>query len=97
MEYVVRQTEAFAQWRASLRDMKAATAIRRRIERVEAGNWGDVKPVSDGISELRVDVGAGYRVYFTVRNRIVVFLLVGGDKATQARDIRNAIAMAKEI
>lgn len=97
MGYTICQTEAFAEWRAKLRDLQAATAIRRRIDRVAAGNLGDVKPVSDGISELRVDVGPGYRLYFTLRNRAVVFLLVGGDKSTQARDIRTAIALAKEI
>lgn len=97
MEYIVRQAEGFAQWRASLRDLKAATAIRRRIERAQAGNLGDVKPVRDGISEMRVDVGAGYRLYFTIRDRCVLFLLAGGDKRSQGRDIRNAIALAKEI
>lgn len=97
MEYVIRQTEAFAQWRASLRDLKAATAIRRRIERAQAGNLGDVKPVGEGVSELRVDVGAGYRLYFTMRDRTVVFLLLGGDKSTQDADIPKAIAMAKEV
>jgi len=97
MEYVIRQTEAFIEWRAALRDQKAAAAIRRRIERAEAGNLGDVKPVGEGVSEFRVDVGPGYRLYFTVRERVVVFLLVGGDKSMQARDIAKAIALAKEI
>lgn len=97
MKYLIAQTEAFAKWRAGLRDLKAATAIRRRLERAEAGTLGDVKSVSDGISEMRIDVGAGYRLYFTIRERTVLFLLVGGDKSTQRADIRKAIAVAKEI
>ena len=94
---MVQQTEGFAQWRAGIRDLRAATAIRRRLERAAAGNLGDVKSVSEGVSEMRIDLGAGYRLYYTVRERVVVFLLVGGVKSTQAADIRRAIAMAKEI
>jgi putative addiction module killer protein len=97
VKYLISQTEEFARWRAGLRDLKAATAIRRRMERAEAGNLGDVKPLGDGISEIRIDVGAGYRLYFTIRDRTVLFLLVGGNKSTQRTDIRRAIAMAKEI
>lgn len=95
--YLVQQLESFAEWRRSLRDLRAATAIRRRIERAEAGNLGDVKPVGEGVSEMRIDVGAGYRVYFTIRERVVLFLLVGGDKSSQSADIRRAIALSKEI
>jgi putative addiction module killer protein len=97
MEYVVRQTGVFAQWRADISDPVAKTAIRRRIRRMEMGNLGDVKPVGEGVSEARVDVGVGYRLYFAVRKRTVVFLLCGGDKSTQTADIRIAKAMAKEI
>jgi putative addiction module killer protein len=68
MEYIIRQTEIFAKWRSVLKDLVAKTAIRRRIERAEAGNMGDAKPVGEGVSEMRIDVGAGYRVYFTIRN-----------------------------
>lgn len=95
--YIVRQLESFAEWRSGLRDLRAATAIRRRIERAEAGNLGDVKSVGEGVSEMRIDVGAGYRVYFTIRERVVLFLLVGGDKSSQDGDIRRAIALSKEI
>lgn len=95
--YIVQQLESFAEWRRGLRDLRAATAIRRRIERAEAGNLGDVKPVGEGVSEMRIDVGAGYRVYFTIRERVVLFLLVGGDKSSQVADIRRAIALSKEI
>ncbi|MDR2032023.1 MAG: restriction endonuclease subunit S [Azoarcus sp.] len=87
MNYIVRQTEGFAAWREALRDRRARIAIERRIEHMEAGNPGDVEPVGDGVSEMRVDVGAGYRLYFTTRNRTVVFLLCGGDKSTQKQDI----------
>lgn len=97
MNFVVQQTEDFVHWRKSLRDLRAATAIRRRLERAQAGNLGDVKAVGDGVSEMRIDVGAGYRLYYTVRERVVVFLLLGGVKSTQAADIRKAQAMAKEI
>ena len=97
MSYVIKQTETFAKWRATLKDLTAATAIRRRIDRAEFGNLGDTKSVGDGVSEMRIDVGPGYRVYFTVRNRKVVFLLAGGNKSTQATDIRKAIELAKEI
>jgi putative addiction module killer protein len=97
MEYVIQQTESFAAWRASLSDMTAATAIRRRMERAQAGLLGDVRPIREGVSEMRVDVGAGYRLYFTIRARTVLFLLSGGDKSTQKADIRRAIKLLKEI
>jgi putative addiction module killer protein len=97
MQYIVRQTEAFAAWRAGLRDPVAATAILRRIRRMELGNFGDVKPVGEGVSEARVDVGAGYRLYFTVRGLTVVFLLCGGDKSTQTGNIKAAKKLAKEL
>jgi putative addiction module killer protein len=97
MNYIIKQTETFAEWRKSLKDLRAATNIRRRIERAACGNLGDIKSVGSGVSEMRVDVGAGYRLYFTLRDRVVVLLLVGGDKSTQQSDIRKAIEMAKEI
>jgi putative addiction module killer protein len=97
MQYIVQQTDAFKEWHKGLRDTKARIAIIRRIERVEAGNFGDRKSVGAGISEMRIDIGAGYRLYYTMRERVVVFLLVGGDKSTQAQDIARAIQMGKEI
>jgi putative addiction module killer protein len=72
-------------------------AIARRIDRASTGNLGDVKSVGDGVSEMRVDVGAGYRVYFTMRNGAVIVLLAGGDKSSQSADIRRAQKMAKEV
>lgn len=97
MNFVVQQTEDFAKWRRGIKDLRAATAIRRRLERAQAGNLGDVKSVGDGVSEMRVDVGAGYRLYFTVRGQVVVFMLSSGVKTSQAVDIRKAKALAKEI
>ena len=72
-------------------------AIARRIERAENGNLGDVKPVGTGVSEMRIDIGAGYRVYYTMREKVVVILLAGGTKNTQQTDIKKAIALAKEF
>ena len=95
--YIIQQLESFAEWRRALRDLRAATAIRRRIERAEAGNLGDIKAVGEGVSEMRIDVGGGYRLYFTIRERVVLFLLVGGGKASQSADIRRAIALSKEL
>ena len=97
MSYLIQQTESFAKWHQSLRDLRAKVAIARRIERVKLGNLGDVKSVGEGISELRVTVGAGYRVYFTMRNGLIVVLLAGGDKSTQQADIKRARELAQEI
>ncbi|MGI9213138.1 MAG: type II toxin-antitoxin system RelE/ParE family toxin [Methylococcaceae bacterium] len=97
MNYQIQQTESFAKWLVNLRDQRAKTAIYRRIDRAEAGNLGDIKPVGDGVSEMRLDVGAGYRVYFTVRGGLIVILLAGGDKSTQQADIQRAIKLAKEV
>ena len=97
MSCTIEQTTSFSQWHKTLRDLRAKIAIARRIERAENGNLGDVKSVGDGISEMRIDVGAGYRVYFTLRNNELVILLAGGDKATQQADIKRAIKLAKEI
>lgn len=90
----IRQTETFRLWYARLRDARAFAAIGRRIERLAEGNPGDVRPVGRGVSELRVDVGPGYRVYVAFRGATVVVLLCGGDKGSQARDIRVAQRLA---
>lgn len=92
----VRQTAVFAEWFSGLKDIRAKEHINRRIVRLEAGLMGDVKFFS-GIGELRVDHGPGYRVYFVRRGAVVIILLCGGDKSSQDRDIRRAIAMAGEI
>jgi putative addiction module killer protein len=93
----IRKTDLFIRWYANLRDAKAKASIARRIEHTLGGNLGDAKPVGEGVSEMRVDVGAGYRLYFTTRKRTVVFLLCGGDKSTQTADIKTAKQLAKEI
>jgi putative addiction module killer protein len=97
MNYLIQQTMIFATWHASVRDLRAKLAIARRIDRASAGNLGDIKPVGDGVSEMRVDVGAGYRVYFTMRNSVVIVLLAGGNKSSQTADIRRAKKLAKEV
>jgi putative addiction module killer protein len=93
----VRQTEAFVQWLADLKDGVARKAIGRRLARIELGLMGDWKPVGEGVSELRFDLGPGYRVYFTQRGQVLVILLCGGDKGSQARDIARARAMLAEL
>ena len=92
----VRQTAIFGEWIAALRDLRAAARIDARIGGLRAGNFGDVKSIGGGVSELRVDYGPGYRVYFTRRGDKIVILLCGGDKGSQARDIRRAKALAAE-
>jgi len=88
------QSNAFNQWLAGLRDSNAKARIQIRLRRLSLGNPGDVKPVGDGISELRIDYGPGYRVYYMKRGPIVIVLLCGGDKSTQARDIAQAKSIA---
>lgn len=92
----VRQTPAFAQWLEGLRDRVAVARINIRIRRLSLGNPGDVRPVGAGVSELRIDYGPGYRVYFVHRGPDIVVLLSGGDKSTQDRDIGHAKELAKE-
>ena len=91
----IRQTERFEAWLARLADRRARSRILVRIDRLALGNPGDVKPVGQGVSELRIDYGPGYRLYFFRRGEKLVILLVGGDKRTQARDINDAIALAE--
>ena len=93
----VRQTNAYSEWFSELRDRAAKTRIDIRIRRLSLGNPGDVKPVGEGVSELRVDHGPGYRVYFIQKAEVYIVLLAGGDKSTQEKDIRNAKALAREL
>jgi putative addiction module killer protein len=93
----IRQTETYSQWFNSLRDPRARARIDIRIRRLSMGNPGDVKPVGQGVSELRIDYGSGYRVYFLQRGNTLIVLLAGGDKRTQNRDIRTAIELAQEL
>ena len=90
----LRKTEVFARWLDDLRDLRARARIQVRIERLAAGNPGNVKAVGKGVSELRIDHGPGYRVYFARRGRTVIVLLAGGVKSTQAADIETAQRLA---
>jgi len=92
----VRQTEVFSNWLRKLRDQKARARIQIRIRRLSLGNFGDAKPVGEGVSELRIDYGPGYRVYFQRIGSLLVLLLVGGAKKTQEADLAKAKALAKE-
>ena len=93
----IRQTELFERWLATLGDSRARMRINARIRRLSLGNPGDVKPVGEGVSEMRIDYGPGYRVYFVQRGAALVVLLAGGDKRTQERDIATARALAREL
>lgn len=93
----VRKTETFAKWLDALKDIRARARILVRIERLAAGNPGDVKSVGGGISELRIDYGPGYRVYYKKQGRQVVILLAGGDKRTQSKDIKTALRLAENL
>ena len=95
--FTVQLTESFQSWLDGLRDIRAQVSIARRIARMAEGNLGDVKPVGDGVSELRVDLGPGYRVYFVQCGGHLVVVLAGGNKSTQTRDIQRAKQLAKEI
>lgn len=90
------QSDVFAEWLEDLRDHQAKARIEARIRRLSMGNAGDVKPTKHGVSEMRIDYGPGYRVYFQQRGPVVILLLCGGDKRTQDRDIKRAVQIAKD-
>jgi putative addiction module killer protein len=91
------KTETFAKWIDGLQDIRARARILARIERLAVGNPGDVKSVGEGISEMRIDHGPGYRVYFKKIGRQVVILLAGGDKSTQSKDIKTALMLSRNL
>ena len=93
----IRKTDIFAKWLDELRDIRARARVQARIERFAAGNPGDVKPVGEGVSEMRIDYGSGYRVYYVIRGRTVLILLAGGEKRTQAGDIKTALRLARNL
>jgi putative addiction module killer protein len=93
----VRQTDEFKSWRAALKDAVTRRRIGARIDRLSFGNFGDVKSLGDGVSELRLDFGPGYRLYFAKRGEALVILLCGGDKASQSRDIARAKLLLQQL
>ncbi len=95
--YEIRRTDTFSKWLDRLRDARARVRVLSRLTRVEGGNLGDHKPVGEDVSELRIDYGPGYRVYFTKRGSTIIVLLVGGDKSSQKQDIKRAIQLAQEL
>ena len=97
MNYEIHTTEVFDKWTAKLKDRQAAMAIALRLARVASGNFGDTKIIGDGVSELRIFVGPGYRIYYTIRNNEIVILLCGGDKYSQQNDIKQAKELAKNL
>jgi putative addiction module killer protein len=95
--FQLQQTDAFAKWLHNLRDARAKARILARLDSARLGNLGDVRSVGGSVQELKIDVGPGYRVYFTRRRRVVVILLCGGDKSSQTKDIARAKSMANEL
>jgi putative addiction module killer protein len=93
----IRKTDVFARWIDSLKDIRARARVLARIERLALGNPGDVKAVGEGVSELRITYGPGYRVYFKKKGRRLIVLLAGGDKRTQSRDIKTALRLARDL
>lgn len=93
----IRQTDVYVQWFAKLRDRQARARIDVRIRRLSLGNPGDVRPVGEGVSELVIDYGPGYRIYYVQRGSTVIILLAGGDKSTQSRDVRIALELARQV
>jgi len=97
MRYEIRSIAAFDKWLKSVRDRRAVLAIANRITRAAAGNLGDIKPVGEGVSEMRIFVGKGYRIYFCMKDTEIVLLLCGGDKSSQQKDIEKAKSLLKNI
>ena len=95
--YEIRRTETFSKWLDKLRDARARVRVLSRLTRAEDGNLGDTKPVGESVSEMRIDYGPGYRVYFTKRRKTIIVLLIGGDKSSQEQDIKRAIQLAREL
>jgi putative addiction module killer protein len=93
----IRKTDTFAKWIDGLQDVRARARVLVRIERLAAGNSGDVRPVGEGVSEMRIDYGPGYRVYFKKMGQKVVILLAGGDKNSQSKDIKTALRLSRNL
>ncbi|MBC3833207.1 type II toxin-antitoxin system RelE/ParE family toxin [Undibacterium amnicola] len=94
---ILQQTATFKKWRSQVKDARALGLIASRLDRLSFGHMGDVKPIGEGISELRIHYGSGYRIYFKRRGNAIIILLCGGDKSTQTKDIRAAKRLAREL
>lgn len=93
----IRKTDVYVKWLDGLRDIRARARVLARVERLAAGNPGDAEPVGEGVSELRINYGPGYRVYYKQQERELVILLVGGDKSSQSKDIKTALRLARNL
>lgn len=93
----LEETEAFSKWMKKIKDPQLVNRILRRFNQVKQGNFGDYKSLGDGVSELRIDYGQGYRIYYTIRQKVIVILLCGGDKSTQANEIQKAKNLCKNL
>jgi len=94
--YIIKKTDEFMRWLTKLRDLRARALVYKHITRMEIGSLGVHKSIGDSISELKIDYGPGYRLYYTKKNDVVILLLIGGDKSTQQKDIEKAKRLAKE-
>lgn len=97
MYYEIETTGIFDKWLKKLRDRKAVLAITSRLDRAKIGNFGDVAPVGEGVSEMRIFIGQGYRLYYIIRHKRIILMLCGGDKSTQNKDIKKAKIISKTI
>ncbi len=97
MQYEIEETEAFTKWLKKLRDRQAVLAITKRLGRAKLGNFGDVAPVGNGVSEMRFFIGPGYRLYYVIRDGKIIVMLCGGDKSSQEKDIKKAKEMAEKV
>lgn len=93
----IRRTEVFARWLDGLSNVRARARVMARVERLATGNPGDARPIGEGVSELRIDFGPGYRVYYKQKGQVLLILLAGGDKGTQTRDIKTALRLAQNL
>jgi len=96
MEYEIEKTEIFDKWLRKLKDRLAVVAITKRLGRAKLGNFGDVEPVGEGVIEMRIFTGPGYRLYYTIKQSTIIFMLCGGDKSSQKKDIKKAKELAKQ-
>ena len=97
MKYEIEKTETFDKWLKNLKDRKAVLAITQRLNRATLGNFGDIKALGDGVYEMRFFLGPGYRLYYTIRNGVIILLLLGGDKSSQEKDINIAKKIADSL